>query len=103
IYDYDTVVPQVAERYEMLDEGRTIRFTLREGATFHDGSPVTVEDVKWSLDRALNITTAKNQMATGSMTDPSQFVVVDERTIEVRLERPDRFTLPNLALLFPAI
>ncbi len=103
IYDYDNIVPQAAESYEILEEGKVIRFTLRADATFHDGSPVTAEDVKWSLDRAVNVTTAKNQMGTGSMTDPSQFVVVDDRTIEVRTERADRFTLPNLALLFPAI
>ena len=103
IFDYDNIVPQAAESFEVIEDGKVIRFTLREGATFHDGSPVTVEDVKWSLDRAVNVTTAKNQMATGSLVDPAQFVVVDDRTIDVRTERPDRFTLPNLALLFPAI
>lgn len=103
IFDYDNIVPQAAESYEILEGGKVIRFKLREGATFHDGSPVTVEDVKWSLDRAVNVTTAKNQMGTGSMTDPAQFVIVDGRTIDIVTERADRFTLPNLALLFPAI
>ncbi|SMH54016.1 peptide/nickel transport system substrate-binding protein [Mesorhizobium australicum] len=103
IYDYDNIVPQAAESYEIVEDGKVIRFKLRAGATFHDGSPVTADDVKWSLDRAVNVTTAKNQMGTGSMTDPAQFVVVDDSTIEVHVERADRFTLPNLALLFPAI
>ena len=62
IYDYDNIVPQVAESYEVSPEGTSITFRLRSGATFHDGSPVTVEDVKWSLDRAIHVTTAKNQM-----------------------------------------
>ena len=36
-------------------EDRTsITMTLREGAKWHDGSPVTVDDVMWSLDRAGN-------------------------------------------------
>lgn len=103
IYDYDNIVPQVAESYEVSPEGTSITFRLRSGATFHDGSPVTVEDVKWSLDRAIHVTTAKNQMGTGSMTDPKQFVIVDDKTIRVDTPKADRFTLPNLALLFPAI
>ena len=103
IYDYDNLVPQVAESWTVSEDGTTITFKLRQGAVFHDGSPVTAEDVKWSLDRAVNVTTAKNQMGTGSMTDPSQFVVVDPMTITVTVPRADRFTLPNLALLFPAI
>lgn len=103
IYDYDNIVPQVAESYEIAPDGKSITFKLRSGAVFHDGSPVTIEDVKWSLDRAISVTTAKNQMGTGSMKDPSQFVVVDENTIRVETPEADRFTLPNLALLFPAI
>ena len=103
IYDYDNIVPQVAESYEIAPDGKSITFKLRSGAVFHDGSPVTIDDVKWSLDRAISVTTAKNQMGTGSMKDPSQFVVVDENTIRVETPEADRFTLPNLALLFPAI
>lgn len=103
IFDYDTIVPQAAESFEVSADGTSITFRLRRGATFHDGTPVTAADVKWSLDRTLNVTTAKNQMATGSMTDPAQFVVVDDMTIRIDTPRADRFTLPNLALLFPAI
>lgn len=103
IYDYDNLVPQAAESWTVSDDGTVITFKLREGAVFHDGSPVTAEDVKWSLDRAVHVTTAKNQMGTGSMTDPAQFVVVDPMTVTVTVPRADRFTLPNLALLFPAV
>ncbi len=103
IYDFDRVVPQAAESFDVSPDGTMITFRMRPGATFHDGSPVTAEDVKWSLDRAVNVTTAKNQMATGSLKDPAQFVVLDDMTIQVKTERLDRFTLPNLAVLFPAI
>lgn len=103
IYDYDNIVPQAAESYKVAPDGKSITFNLRKGATFHDGTPVTAADVKWSLDRAVNVTTAKNQMGTGSMKDPKQFIVVDDMTIRVETEMADRFTLPNLALLFPAI
>lgn len=102
-YDYFKLEGEVAESWTISADGRTITFRLREGATFHDGAPVTAQDVKWSLDRVVSLPIGKAQFATGSMTSPEQFVVVDDRTIAVTTPRPDRFTLPNLALTFPAI
>lgn len=45
------VIPAVASDYEVSDDGKTYTFTLREGVTFHNGEPVTVEDVIYSLER----------------------------------------------------
>lgn len=44
------IVPDLAETYEQRADG-SIAFTLRPGVTFHDGSPLTSEDVKFSLER----------------------------------------------------
>lgn len=49
------IMPAVAESWEISEDARTYTFTLREGITFHDGSELTSEDVKWSFERALNI------------------------------------------------
>lgn len=46
-------VPDLAEKYEVSDDGLTYTFTIREGATWHDGEPVTAEDVAWSVKMAL--------------------------------------------------
>ena len=43
--------PAIASDYTMSDDGVTYSFTLREGVTFHDGSPVTADDVKYSIER----------------------------------------------------
>lgn len=48
-----TIVGHLATAWEMTDP-TTMRLTLREGVTFHDGTPVTAEDVKATLDRAGN-------------------------------------------------
>ncbi|MET4578191.1 ABC transporter substrate-binding protein [Ottowia thiooxydans] len=103
IYDYDKIVGQAAERYEVAPDGRQFTFHMRRGAKFHDGTPVTAHDAKWSLDRVISVTTGKAQMATGSLTDPSQFEVIDDMTLRVTVPQADRFTLPNLCVLFPAI
>ncbi len=46
-----SVVPAVASDYELSEDGTTYTFTLREGVTFHNGNPVTAEDVVYSLER----------------------------------------------------
>ncbi|TNC08184.1 ABC transporter substrate-binding protein [Methylobacterium terricola] len=78
-------------------------FHMRRGAIFHDGTPVTARDAKWSLDRCMSVPTAKAQLASGSLRDPAQFSVIDDMTLQVETEKADRFTLPNLAIVFPAI
>nr|WP_269129057.1 ABC transporter substrate-binding protein [Nonomuraea sp. K271] len=45
-----TVKPWLAEKADLPDP-KTMVLTLRQGATFHDGSPVTADDVVWSLKR----------------------------------------------------
>jgi peptide/nickel transport system substrate-binding protein/microcin C transport system substrate-binding protein len=46
--------PAVAEKWEVAKDGKSITFTLRKGVQFHDGSPVTAEDVKFSFDVYFN-------------------------------------------------
>ena len=81
-------------------DGLKITITLRPDATWHDGSPVTAEDIKWSLDRAVSAKSlAPPQMSTGSITSPDQFRIVDDHTIEMTLPKPDRLGLANLCVL----
>jgi peptide/nickel transport system substrate-binding protein/microcin C transport system substrate-binding protein len=42
--------PALAEKYEISKDGKVFTFVIREGVTFHDGTPVTIEDVKFSFD-----------------------------------------------------
>ena len=43
------LIPMLAERWEVLDGGRTWKFHLRRGVRFHNGDPVTAEDVKFTF------------------------------------------------------
>jgi peptide/nickel transport system substrate-binding protein len=102
IFDFDHIRPELAQSYSVSPDGLTITFKLRPDAKWHDGTPVTAEDIKWSLDRVVS---AKGlgapQMLTGSMTSADQFTIIDPMTVQVKLPRPDKLALPNLATVYP--
>ena len=47
------LVPGLATSWEELDDGKRIRFTLREGVVFHNDEPFNAESVKFTFDRLL--------------------------------------------------
>jgi peptide/nickel transport system substrate-binding protein len=104
VFDLYKLRGELAESFEVSPDGLKITFKLRPGVTFHDGTPVTVEDVKWSLDRmVLAKSGAAPQVASGSLTKPEQFAIVDDKTITVTLDKPDQLALANLATHFARI
>ena len=50
------IVPALAESWETSDDGLTWTFTLKEGVTFHNGDPLTPDDVVAALERAADPT-----------------------------------------------
>jgi peptide/nickel transport system substrate-binding protein len=52
--DGKSVVPGLASSWETSQDGKVMTFKLRPNLRFADGSPLTVDDVKWSLERAAN-------------------------------------------------
>jgi peptide/nickel transport system substrate-binding protein len=55
MYDYASLKPELAESWQVAADGMSVTFKLRKDAKFHDGSPVTAHDVKWSFDRAVSV------------------------------------------------
>ncbi|MET0537120.1 MAG: ABC transporter substrate-binding protein [Xanthobacteraceae bacterium] len=101
-YERDKFKMELADDMKIGD--MSVTFTLKKNATFHDGTPVTAKDVKWSLDRAVTVGGFPTfQMGAGSLTKPEQFVVVDNNTIRVDFLRKDRLTIPDLAVVVPCI
>ncbi len=101
-YDKDKFKPELAEDMNVGD--MSVTFKLKKNAVFQDGTPVTAKDVKWSLDRAVSVGGFPTfQMGAGSLTKPEQFVVVDDGTFRVDFAKKDRLTIPDLAVVVPAI
>ncbi len=87
-----TIEPGLAESWTISDDGLSYTFTLREGATFSDSSPVTADDVVFSFNRMKNIVGNPSFLAEtiASVEAP------DARTVLLTLTEPDPAILAKL-------
>ena len=76
---------ELAESWEVDDEGAWV-FTLREGATWHDGSPVTAEDIAWNVTEAQKPDSAAYFQ--GQLALITSVETPDERTVRMVTEEP---------------
>ena len=108
-------VPELAQRIEISADGLTYRFRLHDDARFADGSPITAQDVAYSLTRALLPQTAveagaalagpsylvdiagADAVVRGEATELAGVSVIDDRTLDIRLEAPRATFLMKLA------
>ncbi|MCH5281264.1 MAG: ABC transporter substrate-binding protein [Lachnospiraceae bacterium] len=81
------LVPAVASEVIPSEDGKVYTFTLREGVLFHDGSVVTVEDVKYSLERCAD--TSNGDPLVPAFSNIENIETPDEATIIVTLKEPD--------------
>ncbi|WP_439142310.1 ABC transporter substrate-binding protein [Planktotalea sp.] len=90
-----SVVAGLAQSWDISEDGLSYTFKLREGVTFHDGTAMDAEDVKFSLDRARaeDSTNAQKALYAG-ITDVS---VVDPMTVTLTLAEANGSMLFNLA------
>lgn len=79
--------PALASDFQISEDATTYTFTLREGVKFHDGSPVTAGDVKYSIDRCADTTNGDPLVAAYSHIQSVN--ILDEKTVEVVLDGPD--------------
>ena len=103
------IVPDLAESWDVSEDGTVYTFRLRQDAVFHDGSPVTADDVKWSLERATNPLTESpvadqylgdivgvKEKLEGDATSISGVKVVDEHTVEISIDAAKSYFLAKL-------
>ena len=90
-----SVNPGLAKSWEISEDGLTYTFTLQDGVTFHDGTTMDAEDVKFSLDRARAEDSANAQK--GLFANIASVEVVDPLTVKVTLSTPTGNFLFNMA------
>jgi peptide/nickel transport system substrate-binding protein len=82
-----SVRPALATTWEASDDGTSYTFHLASGVTFHDGTAMDAEDVKFSLDRARAEDSANAQKAL--FAGIASVDVVDPLTVKVTLSAPN--------------
>ncbi len=103
------IVPDLAEGWSVSADGRTYMFNLRENAKFHSGKPVTAQDVKWSIERAVNPLTAApvvdqylgdivgvDERLNGDADEVTGIRVIDQRTVEIATDASKSYFLAKL-------
>jgi peptide/nickel transport system substrate-binding protein len=86
--------PAVASSYKPAKNGLSYTFTLRKGIKFHNGKLVTVQDIKYSLDRAAGKGTGKVLQA--DLANIKSVDIKDSQTVQVNLIKPDTDFLASL-------
>ena len=79
------IVPNLAEKWEVLND-TTVRFHLRGGVKFHDGSAFSAEDVKYTLDHALDPKNAYGML--GRISAITEVKIVDPKTVDIVTAKP---------------
>ncbi|MEZ5779030.1 MAG: ABC transporter substrate-binding protein [Paracoccaceae bacterium] len=82
-----SIQPALAESWEVAEDGKAYTFHLHEGVTFHDGTTMDAEDVKFTLDRARAEDSANAQKALFAGIEAVE--AVDPLTVKVTLSAPD--------------
>lgn len=92
------LVLAVADSYDISPDGLVYTFTLREGVKFHNGQPVTAEDIVYSIKRSAGMLEPVDPTIAveTALSIISDVVVVDEKTVEIQLSQADTELLPFL-------
>ncbi len=91
--DLKTPRPLLATDWKVSSDGLTVTFSIREGVRFASGNAVTAADVKWSLDRVLNLKANTLFLLDGV----EEVTAVNPRTVAIRLKAPQPSLIPILS------
>jgi len=95
-----SVAPMLAKQWTVSPDGMTYTFLLRTGVVFHNGAPLTSEDVRWSFNRYLAPTThwrCRSEFGKDGITQITSISTPGPLTVVIRLSKPAPLFLKTLA------
>lgn len=97
------MIPAVAEKYTLSEDGTTHTFTLREGVKFHNGQTVTAEDVVYSINRCAAVPEGQEKPLVAAFSAVKSVEALDEKTVAVTIAQRDlEFISYMTAAIIPA-
>ncbi|TVQ41125.1 MAG: ABC transporter substrate-binding protein [Geminicoccaceae bacterium] len=90
-----SIVPALAHRFEVSDDGLRYVFHLHDDVVFHDGAPFDASNVVFSFERAMDTSGANPQRQSFAFVEKVE--ALDPLTVQITLSRPDAFFLFNMA------
>jgi len=109
------VAPDLAESWKISDDGKAYTFKLRADGKFSDGTPITADDVVWSLTRALapdavgdglfrlgNIVGAQD-LNSGKAKTLTGVKAIDAQTVEIDIQQPTAYFLDQLTYVIAKV
>ena len=94
------VQPGLATKWKVSDDAKSVTLTMRDGIKFSDGTPITTEDVVWSLNRARNPDNGIWNFLLSSIDDVTS---PDDKTVVLHLKAPDPAILAALTVFNSAV
>ncbi len=103
--DLEHVVPEVAESWEVSEDGKTWTFHIRKGIKFASGNELTADDVVYSLQRVLKLQQTASWVLSQFVSSPDQIKKIDDYTVQITLDEPvaPSFFLATLTFTTSAI
>lgn len=97
------MIPAVAEKYTLSEDGTTYTFTLRDGVKFHNGQTVTAEDVVYSINRCAAVPEGQEKPLVAAFSAVKSVEALDEKTVAVTIAQRDlEFISYMTAAIIPA-
>jgi peptide/nickel transport system substrate-binding protein len=100
-----TIIPSLAESWEVKEDQVTWVFNLREGVEFHDGTPFNAEAVEFAYDRILDpefeyFDATLSSRISAQTQEIASYRAVDEYTFEITTPEPYSFLLTDIVQIY---
>lgn len=86
--DTTKLVPDLAESYEVSEDGLTVTYKIKSGVKFHDGGDLVIDDVVFSINRIRNPPTGINSPRKNTFSNIAEVEAADANTLKVTLKQP---------------
>jgi peptide/nickel transport system substrate-binding protein len=101
----NSVQPLLARDWQVSEDGKEITFYLKEGVTFHDGTPLDAEAVRFTFERFKEV--GKRSPIYGGVQQIAGIEVIDDLTVRFTFEQPNpnfwgTISMPYAGIISPA-